>query len=287
MSPTYESEEKKYAGEEKVVTEEKVTREKEKDGSAITISTTSAAVKKEPSEETKLDEFIKEKVVAEPFQETKVESIIKETLAPEPDKDIKVEPTVTEHVVSEPVQETISMREEFVSKPEPQTLLEKSEKSFIVAEAEERELEKEEEQLMEQNELEKTVVKVVEKPTEIIEEVLERKESEASKVIHTIQMDEPQEIHTKTVSEIVSTPDGTPISVTTTEKKSYTTSEDGTVQEHIVVQKQTSRAVDGMEMGEDKSIILQKIGEELGRLDEKLEEKFKEKRKTDEPEGKC
>ncbi|XP_042242841.1 ankyrin-2-like isoform X6 [Homarus americanus] len=275
MSPTYESEEKKYAGEEKIVTEEKVTREDVKDGSTITISTTSTTVIKQPSEDIKL-----EKEVEEPVLEPKVEAIIKEQIIPEPIKETKVEPSLAESVVSEPIQETIITTEEVISHVEPQKKM-----VFTVTEAEEEEIEKDE-QVVEQKELEKPVVKVVEKPAEVIEKIEEVKmEPETFEEIHAPEVEETQKTQkTTTVTEIISGPAEAPTTVTTTQKETYTTSDDGTIQEHIVVQKQTTKAVDGLEMGEDKSVILQKLGEELGRLDEKLEEKFREKRKTDEPE---
>ncbi|CAL4058757.1 unnamed protein product, partial [Meganyctiphanes norvegica] len=74
-------------------------------------------------------------------------------------------------------------------------------------------------------------------------------------------------------------------SSSTTERRSFTTSDDGSgVEEHIIIEKRTTTVIDEKETQEDKSEMLQKLGEELGRLDEKLEEKFKEKRTREEPE---
>ena len=75
-------------------------------------------------------------------------------------------------------------------------------------------------------------------------------------------------------------------STTTSEKRTFSTSEDGTVTEHIVVENRTTSVIDSSELQGDKHELLQKLGEELGKLDEQLEEKFKEKRKPEEPEGK-
>ncbi|XP_069942393.1 ankyrin-2 isoform X6 [Cherax quadricarinatus] len=287
MSPTYESEEKKYAGEEKIVTEEKVTKDVTKDSSSITISTTSAAVIKEPTEKSKLEMVIKETTVSEPVQETKIESIIKEQVVSEPIKEMKVDSSFTEPVVSEPIEETITTAaEEVILREEPLDLLENNKIHFTVAEAEEKVIEKDE-QVVEQEALEKPIVKVVEKPVKVEEKILVMKEvSEVPKDILAPETEDQQKIQTTVTTEIISGPEGILTPVTTTKRESYTTSEDGTVQEHIVVTKQiTKTVVDGLPMEEeDKSIILQKLGEELGRLDEKLEEKFKEKRKADEPE---
>lgn len=123
-------------------------------------------------------------------------------------------------------------------------------------------------------------------PEDFDEKTFEKKE--AIEKIEPVKEKAKEEPHTTetTVTEVVSGPDGAPVTITSTERTTYSTGEDGTVQEHIVVQKQTSKVVDGLETKEDKSTLLQKLGEELGRLDEQLEEKFKEKRKADEPKGK-
>ena len=69
--------------------------------------------------------------------------------------------------------------------------------------------------------------------------------------------------------------------------KTFSTGEDGSVTEHVVLEKKTTAVVqETEEFKGDKQDLLQKLGEELGKLDEQLEEKFKEKRKTEEPEGK-
>ncbi|KAK7076612.1 hypothetical protein SK128_021411 [Halocaridina rubra] len=86
-----------------------------------------------------------------------------------------------------------------------------------------------------------------------------------------------------TSTKITKVHDGATTTTTTTERQSFTTSDDGAVEEHIVIEKRTTTTTDGEE-NQDKFDILQKLGEELGKLDEKLEEKFKEKRKTEEPE---
>lgn len=238
MSPTYESEEKKYAGEEKVVTDEKVTKEEPAEDSTTftSLPATSTPIKKE---EEKLEKDKPEKA-PEPAQ---IDSS-KDIHEPDTVQDSKQEPSVTDQVIKEPVQESV-VKESAI--PEQPKFLEKEG-------IEEKEIEKPE-----------AVRKEDDKP-------------EAS------QKEPEKDVTTTTKMEVISGPGGE--STVTTETKSFTTADDGTVQEHIIVKKQTTKVVDGKEMEEDKSAILQKLGEELGKLDEQLEEKFK-KRKAEKPEGKC
>jgi len=100
----------------------------------------------------------------------------------------------------------------------------------------------------------------------------------------TTDLNEKPSVDTELITETISSsiPEK---SSSTTERRTFTTSDDGgSVQEHIVIEKRTTSVIDAKETQEDKSEMLQKLGEELGRLDEKLEEKFKEKRKHEEPE---
>ncbi|XP_042859638.1 ankyrin-2-like isoform X24 [Penaeus japonicus] len=263
MSPTYESEEKKYAGEEKIVTEEKITKEEIRDGSAVTVTTTTTSVVTEPVTESKKEAVIK------PKEEPKDEAIITEKVVQE---DRKVPPAKEAEKV-----------EDKVPKPEKG-----GEKPVVLDKAEEKVVEKVDEEVVEQKVEEKPVVKVVEKSTDVGEkakDVTERLEEKAQEV-PPASLDEAQKAGTTTATEIITGPDGTTTSstTTTTERRSFTTEDDGTVKEHIVIEKKTTSFVDGLETGEDKSEILQKLGEELGRLDEQLEERFKEKRKAVEPE---
>lgn len=240
MSPTYESEEKKYAGEEKVVTDEKVTKEEPADDSTTFTSfpATSTPIKKE---EDKLEREKTEKA-PEPAQ---IE-ISKDKHEPDTVQDSKEKLSVTDQVIKEPVQESVAEESPIPKQPEI------SGKEGI----QEKETEK-------KPEVDRTK-----------EDKPQASQKEPEKVVTT----------TTTKTEVISGP-GDASSVTT-ESKSYTTADDGTVQEHIIVKKQTTKVVDGKEMEEDKSAILQKLGEELGKLDEQLEEKFK-KRKAEKPEGKC
>ncbi|XP_069990945.1 ankyrin-2 isoform X46 [Penaeus vannamei] len=255
MSPTYESEEKKYAGEEKIVTEEKITKEEMKDGSAVTVTTTTTSV------------------VAEPVTESKKEA---------KDKTIITEKVVPEDQKAPPAKEAEKV-EDKVPKPEK-----KEEKPIVLDKAEEKVVEKVEEVVVEQKVEEKPVVKVVEKSAEVGEKAKDASEKleEKAPEVPPASLDEAQKAGTTTATEVITGPDGTTTSstTTTTERRSFTTADDGTVKEHIVIEKKTTSFVDGMEKGEDKSEILLKLGEELGRLDEQLEERFKEKRKAVEPE---
>lgn len=230
MSPTYESEEKKYAGEEKVVTDEKVTKEEaDEDSSTFTpFPATSTPIKKE---EDKL-EVDKTEKAPEPAQ---IESLLDST----------AELSDTHQVINEPMEESLAKESDV---PKPKSL----EKEGI------------------------EVTDTEKKPQDI------RKEADTAPT----PKKEPEEVvpTTTTNTEVVSGPGDA--STVTTESTSFTTADDGTVQEHIIVKQQTSKVVDGKEMEEDKSAILQKLGEELGKLDEQLEEKFK-KRKAEKPEGKC
>lgn len=124
-----------------------------------------------------------------------------------------------------------------------------------------------------------------------VEPAVESKEAVMPKMenLDEKQVPETHQMST-TKTEVLEGPDDSSVITTTTETRSFTTSDDGTVQEHIVVHKQTTATLDDDDAGkkkaeEDKSAMLQKLGEELGKLDEELEEKFK-KRKTDKPEGK-
>ncbi|XP_063603636.1 ankyrin-2-like [Penaeus indicus] len=255
MSPTYESEEKKYAGEEKIVTEEKITKEEMKDGSAVTVTTTTTSV------------------VAEPVTESKKEA---------KDKTIITEKVVQEDQKAPPAKEAEKV-EDKVPKPEK-----KEEKPIVVDKAEEKVVDKVEEVVVEQKVEEKPEVKVVEKSAEVGEKAKDASEKleEKAPEVPPASLDEAQKAGTTTATEVITGPDGTTTSstTTTTERRSFTTADDGTVKEHIVIEKKTTSFVDGMEKGEDKSEILLKLGEELGRLDEQLEERFKEKRKAVEPE---
>lgn len=250
MSPTYESEEKKYAGEEKVVTDEKVTKEEADDSTTFTSFTaTSTPIKKDTKEEAKL-EVDKKAKAPEPAQ-----------IVPDTVQESKEEICITDQVIKEPVQESVT--KESVSKEEPKSL--EKEKPVMVVKEE-----------------------IKEKGTETAPTIEKKQKPEQTKKVDDkpqASQKEPEKIVTSTTkTEVVDGP-GDATSVTT-ETKSYTTGDDGTVQEHIIVKKQTTKVVDGKEMEEDKSAILQKLGEELGKLDEKLEEKFK-KRKAEKPEGKC
>lgn len=234
LSPTYESEEKKYAGEEKVVTDEKVTKEEPADDSTTftSLPATSTPIKKED----KLEKDKPEKA-PEPAQ---IETS-KDKHEPDTVQDSKEELSVTDQVIKEPVQESVAKESAIPEQPE-----------FLEKEG------------------------IQEKETEKPEAV--RKEDDKPEV----SQKEPEKVVTTTTkTEVISGPGD--VSTVTTESKSFTTADDGTVQEHIIVKKQTTKVVDGKEMEEDKSAILQKLGEELGKLDEQLEEKFK-KRKAEKPE---
>ena len=229
MSPTYESEEKKYAGEEKVVTDEKVTKEEASDDSAMftSFTATSTPIKKDTKEEDKLEADKKSKA-SEPAY------IVSDTV-----QESTEETNITEQDIKEPIQE--SMTKLNISREETEHF-KKEEPVAVVKE-------------------------------EITPTIEKKYESEETK-----ELDDKPETSQKG-------PEGDVTSVTT-EERSSTTTDDGAVQEHIIVKKQTTKIVDGKEMEEDKSAILLKLGEELGKLDEKLEEKFK-KRKAEKPEGKC
>ncbi|XP_069185516.1 ankyrin-2 isoform X26 [Procambarus clarkii] len=234
----------------------------------------------EPIEEI-ISEPMEEHISPEPIKEQIVPEPIKEQIVPEPIKETKVEPSVTEFVALKPVEGSAAETEEIISE-EPLNILEKSKTEFTVAEAEKDMIEKYE-QLLEQEALEKPIFKITEKPAEVEDKI--EVVDDVPEDIGASEVEDSKEIQTTVVREVVSGPEGTPTSTTTTQRETYTTSEDGTVQEHIVVTKQITKTVGGLELDEeDKSLMLQKLGEELGRLDEKLEEKFKEKRKTDEPE---
>ncbi|XP_045138082.1 ankyrin-2-like isoform X34 [Portunus trituberculatus] len=248
LSPTYESEEKKYAGEEKVVTDEKVTKEEAADDSTTftSFTATSTPIKRDTKEEEKLETDKKDKA-------SKPAQIVPDTL-----QESKEETTVTDKDAKKPVEELVT--KESISKEEPKSL----EKEKPVTVVKEKIKEKEDD------------------TTPMVKEKVKPEEKKEKDEKPEASQKEPEKTVTSTTkTEVVGGPKD--ITTVTTETKSYTTAEDGSVQEHIVVKKQTSKVVDGKEMEEDKSAILQKLGEELGKLDEQLEEKFK-KRKAEKPE---
>ena len=73
------------------------------------------------------------------------------------------------------------------------------------------------------------------------------------------------------------------ITTKTTERRSFIVDDDDSeaVQEKIVLEKRTDSAVTSPSDPAAKNDMLQMLGEELGKLDDRLEEKFNEKRITD------
>lgn len=73
------------------------------------------------------------------------------------------------------------------------------------------------------------------------------------------------------------------ITTKTTERRSFIIDDDDAdaVHEKIVVEKRTDSAVTSPSDQSVRNDMLQKLGEELGKLDDKLQEKFKEKRRTE------
>lgn len=224
MSPTYESEEKKYAGEEKIVAEDKVTKVMKDEPTVIAATT----------------------IVEQPDVQSKKEAVIAE-----------VKKDVIEEKAPAVVEPTEKMKEQMAEKVEERVLEEKVEEKPIVD---------------------------IEKHVEVVDKLQESKLRLDEKAPEALPPSKMPEDKTVTTTKVIEGPDGTISTTTTTERRSFVTSDDGAVQEHIVIEKRTAKVVDGMTAEEDKSDILQRLGEELGRLDEKLEEKFKEKRKTEEPE---
>ncbi|XP_066941553.1 ankyrin-2-like isoform X49 [Macrobrachium rosenbergii] len=224
MSPTYESEEKKYAGEEKIVAEDKVTKVMKDEPTVIEATT----------------------IVEQPDVQSKKEAVIAE-----------VKKDVIEEKAPAVVEPTEKMKEQMAEKVEERVLEEKVEEKPIVD---------------------------IEKHVEVVDKLQESKLRLDEKAPEALPPSKMPEDKTVTTTKVIEGPDGTISTTTTTERRSFVTSDDGAVQEHIVIEKRTAKVVDGMTAEEDKSDILQRLGEELGRLDEKLEEKFKEKRKTEEPE---
>ncbi|XP_063863227.1 ankyrin-2-like isoform X32 [Scylla paramamosain] len=248
LSPTYESEEKKYAGEEKVVTDEKVTKEEAADDSTTftSFTATSTPIKKDTKEEEKLEAEKKDKA-------SKPTQIVPDTL-----QESKEQTTVTDKDAKKPAEESVT--KESISKEQPESVEKGKPATIVKEEIKEKEID---------------TTPVVKEKVELEEKKKEDEKPEAS------QKEPEKTVTSTTKTEVVGGPGD--VTTVTTETKSYTTADDGSVQEHIVVKKQTTKVVDGKEMEEDKSAILQKLGEELGKLDEQLEEKFK-KRKAEKPE---
>ena len=215
LSPTYESEEKKYAAEEKVVTEEKPHQ-------------------KQQITQELVDEFMKD-------TEAPFESKIKENLAQE---------KVPEEYVgkTEVVEETIT-----------KTVAEKSKEEIINEEISER----------------------------------PQMKKEPSDDCSTLKKDDVPEkdiIDSSTTTSTTTTTfeDGSQSVITTktTNRQSFIIEDDGGVQEKIVIEKRTDSAQETPRDEKDKSDMLQKLGEELGKLDDRLEEKFQKKRDEQPLEGK-
>lgn len=226
-----------------------MTKEEAADDSTTftSFTATSTPIKKDTKEEEKLETEKKDKA-SKPAQ-----------IVPDTHQESKEE--TTDKDAKKPVEELVT--KESISKEEPKSVEKEKPAAVVKEEIKEKEID----------------------TTPMVKEKVEPEEKKKKDEKPEASQKEPEKTVTSTTkTEVVGGPKD--ITTVTTETKSYTTAEDGSVQEHIVVKKQTTKVVDGKEMEEDKSAILQKLGEELGKLDEQLEEKFK-KRKAEKPEGKC